>query len=117
MRTIGKYERAKMGYPLSIQHNYQLDLDRVQTIFNDLRILTEEERLNLAELQKSRATIFPSALTLVLSIMKYVHNQTLILSKFGLREGFALDYILKGEIVKDVFERDVEQILVRAKYF
>ena len=111
MRTIGKYERAKMGYPLSIQHNYQLDLDRVQTIFNDLRILTEEERLNLAELQKSRATIFPSALTLVLSIMKYVHNQTLILSKFGLREGFALDYILKGEIVKDVFERDVEQIL------
>lgn len=111
MRTIGKYERVKMGYPLSIQHNYQLNLERVQTIFDELRILTEKERLNLAELQKTRAKFFPSALTLVLSIMQYVHNQTLILSKFGLREGFVLDYILNGEIVENVFERDVEQIL------
>ena len=112
MRTIGKYERAKMGYPLSIQHNYQLNLERVQNIFDELRVLTEKERLNLPELQKTRATIFPSALTLVLSIMHYVNNQTLILSKFGLREGFVLNYLFHGQIIENVFEHEVEQILV-----
>ncbi len=112
MRTIGKYERAKMRYPLSIQHNYQLNLERVQNIFDELRVLTEKERLNLPELQKTRATIFPSALTLVLSIMHYVNNQTLILSKFGLREGFVLNYLFHGQIIENVFEHEVEQILV-----
>ena len=66
MRTIGKYERAKMGYPVSIQHNYQLTMERVKEIFNDLRLLSDEERLNVPELPNKRATIFPSALTLVL---------------------------------------------------
>ena len=43
--------------------------------------------------------------------MQYVNNQTLILSKFGLREGFVLNYLFHGEIIDNVFEHEVEQIL------
>lgn len=111
MRTIGKYERAKLRYPLTIPHNYPLPLDRVRDMFCDLRFLSVEERLNVPELPKKRATIFPSALVLVLSIMSYVQNTKLIISKYGLREGVVFDYLLKGQICEDVFEREVEKIL------
>ena len=111
MRTIGKYERAKLRYPLSIQHNYPLTMERVKEIFNDLRMLSVEERLNVPELPNKRATIFPSALILVLTIMNYVQNKQLIISKYGLREGIIFNYLLKGEICENVFERDIEKIL------
>lgn len=111
MRTIGKYERAKLRYPVSIPHNYPLTMERVKEIFNDLRLLSVEERLNVPELPNKRATIFPSALILVLSIMTYVQNKRLIISKYGLREGVVFDYLLNGEISENVFERDIEKIL------
>lgn len=111
MRTIGKYERAKLRYPLPMPHNYPQTLERVKEIFNDLRYLSVEERLNVPELPKKRATIFPSALLWVLTIMNYVQNNKLIISKYGLREGVVIDYLLKGEICENVFARDVEKIL------
>lgn len=111
MRTIGKYERAKQKHPLSIQHNYELTYERVEAIFNDLHMLNEQERLQVKELQKTRATIFPSALVWVLSIMNYVHNKKIRISKFGLREGFIFHSLLKGEISKNVLEHDIEQVL------
>lgn len=111
MRTIGKYERAKLRYPLSMQHNYPLTLERVKGIFNELRSLSVEERMYVPELPNKRAVIFPSALILVLTIMDYVQNKQLIISKYGLREGIIFNYLLQGEICENVFERDVDKIL------
>ena len=111
MRTIGKYERAKKRYSLSIPHNFPLSIDHVQDIFSQLRMLTVEERLNTPELPAKRAIIFPSALILVLAIMNYVQSKQLIISKYGLREGVVFDYLLKGEICENVFDRDVEKFL------
>lgn len=111
MRTIGKYERAKLRYPLSMPHNYPLTIDRVKDIFYDLRLLSVEERIQVPELPAKRAVIFPSALILVLTVMNYVQNKQLIISKYGLREGVVFDYLLKGAISENVFERDIEKIL------
>ena len=111
MRTIGKYERAKLRYPLSIPHNYPLTIERVKDIFYDLRLLSVEERLHVPELPSKRAVIFPSALILVLTVMNYVQNKQLIISKYGLREGVVFDYLLNGEISENVLERDIEKIL------
>lgn len=111
MRTIGKYERAKKRYSLSIPHNFSLSMNHVQDIFSQLRMLTVEERLNTPELPAKRAIIFPSALILVLAIMNYVQSKQVIISKYGLREGVVFDYLLKGEICEDVFDRDVEKFL------
>lgn len=111
MRTIGKYDRQIRNYPLNIQHNYQQSFQGILDIFNQLRWLTLEERLKIHELPKKRAEIFPSALVLVLSIMKYVENENLIISKFGLREGHIFEYLLQGEICEDVLERDIQQLL------
>lgn len=111
MRTIGKYERAKNRYSLSIPHNFPLSFDHVQHIFNQLRSLTLEERLNTPELPAKRAAIFPSTLVLVQAIMEYVENKQLIISKYGLREGVVFDYLLHGEICENVVERDIEKLL------
>ena len=111
MRTIGKYDRARKRYPLSIQHNYSLTFERVQAIFGELRTLTEQERLDVEGLPKKRAAIFPSALLFVITIMNYVQNKQLILSKHGLREGVVWDYLLKGAVCENILERDIEQLL------
>ncbi|RID87232.1 Ppx/GppA family phosphatase [Peribacillus asahii] len=111
MRTIGKYDRARKRYPLSIQHNYSLTFERVQAIFEELRMLTEQERLDAEGLPKKRAAIFPSALLFVITIMNYVQNKQLILSKHGLREGVVWDYLLKGAVCENILERDIEQLL------
>lgn len=111
MRTIGKYDRAKKHYPLPIQHNYSLTFERVQAIFGELRTLTEQERLEVEELPKKRAAIFPSALLFVVTIMDYVQNKQLILSKHGLREGVVWDYLLHGKVCENILERDIEQLL------
>ncbi|USK71582.1 Ppx/GppA family phosphatase [Peribacillus asahii] len=111
MRTIGKYDRARKSYPLSIQHNYSLTFERVQAIFGELRTLTEQERLDVEGLPKKRAAIFPSALLFVITIMNYVQNKQLILSKHGLREGVVWDYLLHGKVCENILERDIEQLL------
>lgn len=113
-RAIGRIDRHRKHYPLTLTHNYTLeDLD-INQLFNQLMTKTAHGRAKLPGLEMARADVILGAMAIVRSLCQLSGLTELRISGNGLREGILFDHIRSNyEFLPDKLEASVYSILAR----
>lgn len=91
IRTIGKIQKKKDDYPLSAIHNYYIDRNDVDELFQEVSSTSQKKRENIGGLSKDRADIFVGACGAVKYLLDYCGSSKLVISRDGLREGIMFE--------------------------
>lgn len=113
-RTVGRIDRYRKRYPLSITHNYTLqDLD-VSELFNQMMTKSAYSRSKIQGLEKSRADIIMGALGILKTLCSLTGLSELRISGKGLREGMLYKYIKSNyDPYPDMLDASLNAILER----
>jgi exopolyphosphatase/guanosine-5'-triphosphate,3'-diphosphate pyrophosphatase len=91
IRTIGKIQKRKDNYPLSAIHNYYIDRDDVDILFDTVSDMGRKKRESINGLGKDRADIFVGACGAVKYLLDHCNSSNLVISRDGLREGLMFE--------------------------
>lgn len=113
-RTIGRIDRHKKRYPISVTHNYSLnDIDLNQLYFT---MLTKDAhmRAKIDGLEKDRSDIILGALAITSTVLKITGLQELRISGKGLREGILFEHLSSNyDRIENMLDAAIYSILAR----
>lgn len=72
-----------------------LTMEKIETIFQNLKLLTTHERVTITGLNPKRADVIVAGVTILLSTMKYLNCHAITVSARGAIEGYVEDFLLK----------------------
>ena len=113
-RAISKIDRRKRRYPVDIIHEYTMqDLD-IHSMYKNMIIKTLKQRYAIEGLDRERADILPSALSILNALLRKTKIQNIRVSGSGIREGYLYDYMTRryGQL-EDMLDRSINNILSR----
>ena len=91
IRTLGRMDVARTGYPLQTLHGYRLTRTSIEETVTLLRAMTLKERQKIRGLKTDRADITFSGAVAAQILMKLLDLDDLTISTAGLREGLFLE--------------------------
>ena len=94
-RALARLDMERLGYPLTIVHDYQLSRDGVREVG---ALLGEEETRIAANdlgISSDRYELLPNASEVLLAVLDTFEPKRILLSSFGLREGALYDALPK----------------------
>lgn len=111
-RNIGKIDRKLKNYPLDITHNYPMASSSLLSIYDLVREVPVEKRVEIKGLSKDRADIIPGALAEIAVLIQLTGIKEIFISGSGIREGMFYEHLLKDrQPVDDVLEFSLQNIL------
>lgn len=113
-RAISKIDRKKRRYPVDIIHEYTMqDLD-IHSMYKNMIIKTLKQRYAIEGLDRERADILPSALSILDALLRKTKIPNIRVSGSGIREGYLYDYMTRryGQL-EDMLDRSINNILSR----
>lgn len=117
IRTLGKVDRAKNGYPLENLHNYRLHEKEVQVICDQIFKSDQKELEKISGISKRRADIIALGLLPFKCLFEMNDAPEIRISGNGLRDGYFYEKyyasIGKPPIVEDVLLQSKENIMRR----
>lgn len=117
IRTLGKVDRAKHGYPLENLHNYRLHEKEVQIICNQIFESDQKDLEKISGISKRRADIIALGLLPFKCLFEMNDAPEIRISGNGLRDGYFYEKyftsIGKPSIVEDVLLQSKENIMRR----
>lgn len=97
-RTLARLDRMRQGYEdYGSFHGYQMAVDQVQTIFDDLRKMNHQERAAILGAEANRADIIISGLLPLMQLVEVTGTTKVIFSSSGVREGILQEYRLEHD--------------------
>ncbi|MBQ4444146.1 MAG: Ppx/GppA family phosphatase [Clostridia bacterium] len=105
-RNLGKISRKLKRYPLEKAHNYVLDGEEFERVYDTIKVLPIDRTMKIKGLSSGRADIFPSALSVMKAVMDCAGFKSITVSGCGLREGAMFRYA-----VPSVNEKPINDIL------
>lgn len=116
IRTIGKIDKNRVRFPVLTIHNYQMNVQEVDLVYQTVTGSSLDEMREMAGVGKSRADLMAGGIMPVKVIMDLIRSEKLIISGNGLRDGvlFTRCILPKGQdLVPDVLEHSLDNLLKR----
>jgi exopolyphosphatase/guanosine-5'-triphosphate,3'-diphosphate pyrophosphatase len=107
VRNLAKMDLRRSDHPLHLLHGYELRAEHVEEIVDDLARRPMKRRARLRGLNPDRADSIVGGAVVVLTVMRQLRAERLLISSRGLREGLAL-----GESDRVPTPQDVRTISV-----
>lgn len=113
-RTIGRMDRYRRRYPLTLTHNYTLqDLD-ISELYHQLMTKTAHARAQLNGLETDRADIILGALGIIRSLCQISGLKEIRISGKGLREGVLYEHIRSSyDTYQNMLDASLYSVLAR----
>jgi len=93
-RAIAKMEQKRKNYPLLKLHNYRTSSIAFESLWQDVQVMSGEQRRKIPGLSNDRADIILAGLAIVKNLFEEIQSTQLIISSCGVREGLFLQYYL-----------------------
>jgi exopolyphosphatase/guanosine-5'-triphosphate,3'-diphosphate pyrophosphatase len=77
-------------------NNYRMRRANVQSILDRLKPMTLSERLAIKAIEKGREDLLIAGLAILIATFDFFKKDTIVVSDYGLREGLAMDLILRN---------------------
>ncbi|HEY2493562.1 MAG TPA: Ppx/GppA family phosphatase, partial [Paenibacillus sp.] len=87
IRSLGKIDQKNRHYTMPNSHNYVMDTEQVNHMYEMLPSIPFEKRKHVDGLSKSRADIIVSGLIIFHTVYHYIQANRCLISGEGLREG------------------------------
>lgn len=105
-RNLAKMSAKVRRYPLDMVHNYQLPKSDFINIYEMIRGLDLDRKMNIKGMSTGRADILPSAFAAMKSMADYINAEDFVISSSGLREG-----ILFNTVCLQTLEKPISDVL------
>lgn len=92
VRNIAKIHQRRVQYAYPKLHNYRMQPEDFNEVFNMMRNTTYEERKKISGLSSERADIILAGATIMNTLFATVKNKEFIISGVGLREGVFFEH-------------------------
>lgn len=102
IRNLGKISRRFKRYPLDMAHNYHINFDEFNNIYNTLKAVDMSKASRIKGLSSTRADILPAALSCLKAVEATSTFGELIISGAGLREGAMFRYAVPSTMEKPI---------------
>lgn len=94
-RALAKVDQRRRAYPIERLHAYELSVEAVEEITDELLKKDLAARLKIKGLKDERADIIPAGALVIRQLMRRVGVRSLFVSGRGLREGLLYEFLLK----------------------
>lgn len=112
IRNIGKIDRKRKKYPLDIAHNYSVDFQDINEIYDIVKNRQLPDRYSIEGLSQERTDIFVGASAAVKIFMEMSGIKKMITSGYGLREGLVYQHIgMLPPVKEDVLDASLDNIM------
>ncbi len=101
-RNLFKINKLIRKYPLDTAHNYKLNTEEFQSIYNTLKVLDVDKRKKIKGLSPERADIMPAAMAIMKAFVSYMKIDRLTISGCGLREGIMVNHAVPFTLEKPI---------------
>lgn len=101
-RNLARIVRKVKRYPLDMVHNYVMDVEDFNYVYNMIRTLDLDKKRRIKGLSSARADVFPSALAVIKAFVDYMNFDKIITSGSGLREGVMFNYVVPQTLEKPI---------------
>ncbi len=97
-RSLARMGRTILGKDIINQiHGFEMSVEMVEHIFQNLRYMSRQEREHIAGLEISRADIIISGLLPLLNLMQLIDAPRVIFSESGVREGLIAEMMKNND--------------------
>jgi exopolyphosphatase/guanosine-5'-triphosphate,3'-diphosphate pyrophosphatase len=90
LRNLAKIDRETRHYPIRTLHGYELTLDRLAEVVDQLASTRKKRRDEIAGLSAGRADSIVGGAVVIQALAEFVRAKTILVSGQGVREGVAL---------------------------
>ncbi len=101
-RNLARIIRKVKKYPLDMVHNYNMNVEDFDYVYNMIRTLDLDKKRRIKGLSSARADVFPSALAVIKAFVDYMGFTSIVASGSGLREGVMFNYIVPQTLEKPI---------------
>ncbi|MBP2628497.1 MAG: Ppx/GppA phosphatase [Firmicutes bacterium] len=108
-RGIAKMEQRRKNYPLLKLHNYRTSSISFHSLWQDVKVMSCEQRRKIPGLSNDRADIILSGLAIVKNLFDRIQSTQLIVSSCGVREGLFFQYYLSQNGQTDTLDNPLVQ--------
>ncbi|HEY5563120.1 MAG TPA: hypothetical protein VIK72_15455 [Clostridiaceae bacterium] len=91
-RAISKIHSFVLGKTY-ISENYEVASKDIKNIYNSIKKMSRQEKMSLDAISKERGEIIAGGIIIILAALDYLEKKTILISKYGIREGLIYDYI------------------------
>jgi len=109
-RNLAQIDQNEKSYPMAGLHQYEMNIDDINRIFNDLKSMSLKRREKVEGLSKDRADIIVPAILTFKMLYETIHADQFILSQNGLRDGINYQWIL-ADLDPPYFPNVIEESL------
>ena len=109
LRTLTKYDQGNNEYPLEKIHNYRLKLSAIESICKELGSMNDKEISSLRAMDATRAETIVAGSYVILTLMKKLEFEEVIVSTYGLREGVIASYLRNPDFYNYYKSEDLEK--------
>ena len=101
-RNLARIVRKVKKYPLDMVHNFQMEVEDFNYVYNMIRTLDLDKKRRIKGLSSARADVFPSALAVIKAFVDYMGFTKIVTSGSGLREGVMFNYVVPQTLEKPI---------------
>ncbi len=101
-RNLARIIRKVKKYPLDMVHNFHMNVDDFNYVYNMIRTLDLDKKRRIKGLSSARADVFPSALAVIKAFVDYMGFTNIVASGNGLREGVMFNYQVPQTLEKPI---------------
>lgn len=100
-RSLARLDMFDSGYPLPVIHHYEMQPQRARRLVSQLARMDRTKLKAVPGLSKSRIPTLNDAAWLLSYLIRYLDSSTMIVSAYGVREGFLFQNVSKAESKRD----------------
>lgn len=101
-RNLARIVRKVKKYPLDMVHNFNMQVEDFNYIYNMIRTLDLDKKRRIKGLSSARADVFPAALAFIKAFVDYMGFTKIVSSGSGLREGVMFNYAVPQTLEKPI---------------
>ena len=116
-RNLGRISRMIKKYPFAQTHNYEVPIREFDVLYEQIKKLDLNSTMKIKGLSSGRADIFPSALSIMKSVLSRMQQEKIVISGCGLREGVMFRYACPSIMEKPLPDVLGHSIETQIKYF
>ena len=109
LRTLTKYDQGNNEYPIEKIHNYRLKLSAIESICKELGSMNDKEISSLRAMDATRAETIVAGSYVILTLMKKLEFEEVIVSTYGLREGVIAAFLRNPDFFNYYKSEDLEK--------
>lgn len=116
LRTVAQYDQDLINYPLDRINNYKMKIEHIEGITEKLAGMSIDEITEIESIGSSRADTVVHGCSVILSLMRQLGFDSIVVSTEGLREGLVLSFVndtgyLSSDSIQPTLRSQVEYIV------